>query len=310
MAPTRTWLAVGLLIASTRLGTGEAHADLVPVSQVRSIISFAQVVPVEGDVGFDSEFIQFLDLGAFDDDLELEVTVGDAASHVTTFQVSEISATGVTASGGFASAATLGTTAEFAEALGSTGLTFRFDATSVTHVRIAGTLTATGGGRATVTLVGPGDLLLHIFAEAESRYVDQLFALAPGVHEMTLSTGGYGQALPTGEFPSTGGFELSLSVVAPAAVDLTGDPTANPLRVVPNPMSTHTEIRFSGNAAMGRPLLVFDGSGRRIRDLGNVTVPTISWNGRDDRGEPVPHGVYFLRVPGTPISARAIVLGR
>jgi len=64
-----------------------------------------------------------------------------------------------------------------------------------------------------------------------------------------------------------------------------------------------TLIRYSAGAAELRGLEVFDIAGRRVRDLwedpsGNVRPASgeVAWDGRDDRGHPLPGGVYWVRM--------------
>jgi hypothetical protein len=73
------------------------------------------------------------------------------------------------------------------------------------------------------------------------------------------------------------------------------------VRIYPNPFNATTSIRVEDPARAGAfGAAIYDVSGRRIRLLetgsregsGGILV----WDGRDDRGEVVPSGVYFCRV--------------
>ncbi len=70
--------------------------------------------------------------------------------------------------------------------------------------------------------------------------------------------------------------------------------------VQPNPFTTAAEVSLSLKQAGGVTLQVFGLSGRRIRneDLGRraAGAHVVSWDGRDDSGEAVPAGIYFVRV--------------
>jgi hypothetical protein len=69
----------------------------------------------------------------------------------------------------------------------------------------------------------------------------------------------------------------------------------------PNPFAGSTRLAFRVPAGSGRATLsVFDVRGRRVRSLldGLVTEGsgTATWDARDDRGRPVPAGIYFYRL--------------
>lgn len=72
--------------------------------------------------------------------------------------------------------------------------------------------------------------------------------------------------------------------------------------VHPNPFCREVQISFSLNTPVCRrsQLSVFDIAGRRLRSLYEQDVDTgrfrVSWDGRDESGEPVSAGVYILRL--------------
>jgi hypothetical protein len=68
----------------------------------------------------------------------------------------------------------------------------------------------------------------------------------------------------------------------------------------PNPSRSHAAIRYS-LAAEGRvSLRVHDLTGRVVRTLCASSMKrgaySVTWNGRDDRGRSLAHGVYFCRL--------------
>ncbi len=82
---------------------------------------------------------------------------------------------------------------------------------------------------------------------------------------------------------------------------------ANPPRVFsllqnyPNPFNPSTTIRFNLKRAARLRLEVYNLLGQRVRTLlAEQTVAagghTVQWDGRDDRGKPVPSGVYLYRL--------------
>ena len=68
----------------------------------------------------------------------------------------------------------------------------------------------------------------------------------------------------------------------------------------PNPFSLSTEISFSVERGRHVAVSIYDVSGRCVRTLIDADLPpglnTVSWDGRDDRGEPVGVGVYLCRL--------------
>jgi hypothetical protein len=76
------------------------------------------------------------------------------------------------------------------------------------------------------------------------------------------------------------------------------------LQNYPNPFNPSTEITFDLPGNVGEKLdvtlAIFDISGRRVRGLIDSGLEAgshrVRWDGRNDRGEPVPAGVYLCRV--------------
>lgn len=97
-----------------------------------------------------------------------------------------------------------------------------------------------------------------------------------------------------------GVYEMTLA--APAGVETAGSLAELSLEPpTPNPMRGETTIRFSTLPETKVEVAVFDVHGRKVRTLlsGDVTGTTeVAWDGRDDRGEDVAQGLYFVRVTG------------
>jgi len=76
----------------------------------------------------------------------------------------------------------------------------------------------------------------------------------------------------------------------------------------PNPFNPSTRIAFALPADARVRLTVHDLAGRRIATLVDAALPAgghaVDWRGRDDRGAPVPAGVYLYRLH-TSLGARA-----
>jgi len=62
------------------------------------------------------------------------------------------------------------------------------------------------------------------------------------------------------------------------------------VQVTPNPFREKCEIRLPS----GVPVGIYDGLGRRIRELRAGGAPVLVWDGRDARGMKVPAGAYFF----------------
>jgi hypothetical protein len=74
------------------------------------------------------------------------------------------------------------------------------------------------------------------------------------------------------------------------------------LRNYPNPFNPVTRIQFVLDRNAQVSLRVFDVQGRVARTLLDSYLTAgprvVSWDGRDDRGRPLPSGTYFLRLQG------------
>ncbi len=83
----------------------------------------------------------------------------------------------------------------------------------------------------------------------------------------------------------------------------------------PNPFNGVTEVRFSLARPGRASLCVVDVRGRVVRWLGSgrwaAGPHALRWDGRDDRGEPLPSGVYLVRLEaGGQVATRKVVLVR
>lgn len=71
-------------------------------------------------------------------------------------------------------------------------------------------------------------------------------------------------------------------------------------RVSPNPFVTEATLQLSLPQAGHVDLGIYDISGRRLRTLASARLSAgthaLVWDGRDDRGNPAPSGVYFARL--------------
>lgn len=84
---------------------------------------------------------------------------------------------------------------------------------------------------------------------------------------------------------------------------------------VPNPSAPSTSIRFLVPEPSLVDLGVYNVVGERVRTLPAGDLPAgeheRTWDGRDDRGEELPPGIYFVRIlVGTSMESRRVVLVR
>ena len=65
----------------------------------------------------------------------------------------------------------------------------------------------------------------------------------------------------------------------------------------PNPFSSNAQLDYTVPSAAQATLVIYNVRGQRVRQLLDRRVTagahTATWDGRDDRGDPVAQGVYF-----------------
>lgn len=87
-----------------------------------------------------------------------------------------------------------------------------------------------------------------------------------------------------------------------------------PYEAYPNPFRGETIIEFPMARGGFASLNVFNASGARVRRLLGTAMPSgniqITWDGKDDRGNKLPSGIYFLklRAPGIADSKKLVIL--
>jgi|GEM_PF-1469493 len=90
-------------------------------------------------------------------------------------------------------------------------------------------------------------------------------------------------------------------------------PTALLINPLINPVKSPVPITFSNNLLSSIQFKIYDSAGRIVRTIidGRAIPPgtkTVFWNGRDDKGQSVPSGVYFLRLQaGDQVTTKKIV---
>jgi hypothetical protein len=121
---------------------------------------------------------------------------------------------------------------------------------------------------------------------------------------------------PSGLVQTLGGIDASvvydLHIVEGMTVDV-AEAAASVRSVVEaiSPFRATARFRVLDPARAGERLTVVDVQGRRVRELTLASVPRgggeITWDGRDDRGRPVPPGVYRFTTSGPNRAGGALV---
>jgi len=286
------------------------------LSYFRQVQTFASIAPTNGGSGmFDSDVVDDQGPGLF----EREVMSAVEDPHGSTaqghaVQSSTIMADAVRAAASFSASAHLQGETQFAEGLGFTKLSYQFEVDTSTPYVIDGTLIADGNGRASILLLGQGSgALVDVTAVGSVTPVHHEGVLQPGRYQYDVWTSGYGQAIaPDQNHPASGSFDV--------AFDLTSEPSAAPTpgigaagtgaaaaRIYPNPVRLGSSIALSNLSESARGVRIFDSTGRAVRTLRFPGAQKLVWDLRDQRGEPVSPGLYFVRVDGQG-AAKAIVL--
>jgi hypothetical protein len=83
----------------------------------------------------------------------------------------------------------------------------------------------------------------------------------------------------------------------------------------PNPFVSSTSIRFGADGFDQTDLAIYDLTGRKVRRLAHhgphTGVRYAIWDGRDDRGSPMPSGLYLARITnGRQVSTHKLVIAR
>jgi len=102
------------------------------------------------------------------------------------------------------------------------------------------------------------------------------------------------------------------SVPPPPTNGATIAPPVALLPASPNPFRDRTSVRFTLRNPGPVTLTIFDVSGHRVRELlrgdRGEGAHEVFWSGRDDAGQAVPNGIYFVRLEGAAGSASQRVL--
>ncbi len=153
------------------------------------------------------------------------------------------------------------------------------------------------------TAFNDGDLRRAVFRAGEPDVIDTLETLAvkPGgaVLDVTVGPDGYVYIATLSD----------IRILLPSATsDVGGAPRIEAFALAPNPFRRELRLALPAGAAPAR-VAIADVAGRRVRAWDGVRG-ALTWDGRDDAGRAVPHGVYFVRMDdGTrPVTRRVVRL--
>lgn len=142
-----------------------------------------------------------------------------------------------------------------------------------------------------VKLLREGDVV-------EGRTVVAFSALTERDHGGTRTLNDRGEACVRVDLSPEGADGIyRIGFERPTVAVETGSPSTPGLVLGPNPVRDRALVRFTRPPGAFR-LSVVDLAGRTVRVLGDqhsAAVDMIRWDVRDDRGRPLPAGVYFLR---------------
>ncbi len=106
----------------------------------------------------------------------------------------------------------------------------------------------------------------------------------------------FGGADPTGAYSDVVAIDWSPVTAVP---DRTPDGRARSIRIASNPAASSTSLIIEPERTEQVRLAIYDVQGKLVRQLLDARLPAgrhiIEWDGRDQRGEHVPSGVYFGR---------------
>ncbi len=137
-----------------------------------------------------------------------------------------------------------------------------------------------------------------------TEFTERTAELAPGGGLSITDVAGFGEDgfgelyIAARKATSTG--EIYKIIPDPAAADESGAIGTFGLEPAsPNPFRSETRLDLEIDRASPIEVVVIDPAGRRIRSLAGGSISagrhTIVWDGRDEAGQPVANGIYFVR---------------
>lgn len=161
-------------------------------------------------------------------------------------------------------------------------------------------------------LPSPGHTTLRLEPSGTDWQVDSFFDITYRIDFVGAPGGPLGGLSGS----TTGTIRMQTGTPSTSSVPGTGDLTAATVKLVnsPNPFSPGTTVQYRLPSSAIVHLTVHDATGRLIRELTNDRLPAgphaVLWDGRNDSGQRLGAGTYFLRlvVDGALVGTREAVL--
>ncbi len=289
-----------------------ASALITPTSQVRQVTCSAETGDSNGSQNLQDDQ-SASDFAAFNGAVAETLSPSEALGSGGGTQTSTINAVSMTATGSAFANAEAYEFEWFATADGRSEFDVTFSVSAEVNYDVSGMIAAFDNGGASVSLTDLGGNV--IFSEGASGET-------PISDQGTLSFGSYRlRIVAGGSCYADDGFQLDYAFAEYDIAFTVSDPvvTASPLArdfdmsVTPNPARQATTIDYALKRDADLRLDVFDARGRRVRSLGrrSDSAGSVLWNGRDDEGDRVPGGIYFVRLrAGDQIAHRKVTILR
>ncbi len=170
------------------------------------------------------------------------------------------------------------------------------------------------------TPTGDGEIMMQyeIVNNLDSEQMYCTVGIEDGPHERGLTFNYFNQRPPTAA-PLVAGLAVRFTTGAPGFARVDPPPGSGPVRLDlaarPNPCRDTTRLTFATPGSGEGVLSVYDVDGRLVRVLFSGSPATrratAAWDGKDERGRPVPGGVYYCRLSaGAESVTRAVTLLR
>lgn len=282
-----------------------ALGAVTPISQGRGLQTFAVYSPAQGENDASTETIQNLELGEWNEEAICHVGEPGAEAIGTAYMTSRIDETGVSITASTRGDADIRVPEDFAEGLGTARATYVFSVDTTTPCRVVVNALEQGNGSFTFLLrVHDGPIIILAPFDVPEIAIDELVQLEPGTYEVNTQSSGFGQAFNGTDTIAAVDYSIEISFPSPTSVPSL--PVAAGPTVWPNPFSESTQISLR-NAIDSETIEVIDPAGRLVRQFAVQGAGEVRWDGRDDAGQRVGAGIYFVRAGQRP-ATRVVVL--
>jgi hypothetical protein len=186
----------------------------------------------------------------------------------------------------------------FTTADGQSHFEVTFDLTGPASFTLSGEISASGPQcSTTVALDGPSGPIAAISAMNQTTPILETGTMEPGTYTLVADADGRAFGDFFIFFDALGSYDVLFTVTPITGVPESGPDNGSSFVVAPNPFREQTTISHRIPGTMAVDASIFDLQGRLVRKLaGFEGDPTLSWDGRNRRGELVHPGVYFVRL--------------